>query len=482
MLKILKSSARDTVIYSIGTFASKLTGLILVRIYTNEKFLSSQDFGVLNLAEANLQIIATTFGLGLSYAYERWYWDKEQIVKRKSLFFTLMSATVLICMVLLLSLLPFSDRLSKTFFESTSYSYVFELMLICACLEMLSQTPNTLIRLNERPGLFTLSNIAKLMLTIGFTLYFIVFRGLGLAGIYYAQMIGVAGYFLILSPFLLAHTSLKWEFQELKDMIRFRMPLLLPIIALNIFNFNDRFMLSNIIGLKEAGIYSLGAKLANTIKVFLITAIWLALTPTIYKMMNDPQNKRFYSKLMTYLSFAVILFVMAFSFFSKEMVTLFAKDDVYLGAYRVIPIVSLGIFFGLLKDVSMIGLNITKRTGAIASITLGVTAANLLLNYLLIPALGIEGAATAGLLAQVFFFILIYKVAQSYYPIPYELGKIFLMVALAIVLHIIATFADSLTLWVAIPAKLFILGSFPFLLYLFRFYEAVELERLSGFL
>lgn len=481
MLKILKSSVRDTFIYSIGTFSTKLAGFILVPLYTNSRYLPEEDYGILNLVEANLQVIISVFGLGLCYAYERWYWDKEFIVKRRSIFFSVLMVTLGIALLLVAGLFPFSTTISQLLFGSSLYAGIFRLMVVNAGLEIIAQTPNSLIRLSERPSLYTIANMSKLFVSILLTVLFVVKWDLGLYGVYYAQLLGVGVYFLILSKFIYNHLEIRFELNVLTQMIRFRFPFLLPVIALNVFNFNDRFVLSNTNGLVEAGIYSLGAKLANTIKVFLITAIWLALTPTIYKMMDDPNNKRFYSKIMTYLGFTVIMFVMLFSFFSKELVSFFATEKIYEEAYKVIPLISLGIFFGLLKDISLISLNITKKTASVAVTTIVVTLFNLGMNILLVPFIGMIGAAVSSLLSQFIFFIIIHTVAQKYYRIPYEMWKITLMVILSVILFAISTLSNPLSVWVRLPLKCLLICSFPFLLYLFGFYEQVEIVNIKGF-
>lgn len=481
MLKILKSSVRDTAIYSIGTFASRLAGFILVPIYTNTDYLREEDYGVLNLIEANLQVIISVFGLGLSYAYERWYWDKEHINKRRPIFFSVVVVTVVIVLLLICSLFPFSHAFAEMLFEHASYSDIFQLMIINAGLEIIAQTPNSLIRLSERPGLYTIANMGKLLISILFTVLFVVQLRMGLHGVYYAQLLGIAGYFLILSKFIYDHLEARFEWKAVTEMIRFRFPFLLPIIAWNVINFNDRFVLSSTTGLVDAGIYSLGAKLANTIKVFLLTAIWLALMPTIYKMMNDPQNKRFYSKVMTYLSFTIILFVMFFSFFSKELVSVFSTEKIYEEAHRVVPVISMAIFFGMLKEVSLIGLTITKKTKPIAIITIFISIFNLGLNIWLIPVYGMMAAAFSTLISQFLFFVIVYATAQKQYRIPYELWKVTLLTTLSIILFGVTSFFDPLNFWIRILMKFLLICSFPFLLYLFGFYEEVELRNIKGF-
>lgn len=482
MLKHIKSSVRDTFIYSIGTFATKLTGFVLVPLYTNKAYLSEIDYGILNLLEANLQLLISAASLGISYAFERWYWDREFIHRQKSLFFTILVATLLLSVCLIALAFPTSKIISTWLLGSIDYHEVLTLMVITACLEIVAQTPTSLVRLREKPAFYTSANLLKLVASLSLTVLFITHFGLGLKGIYYAQLIGLAVYFLVLTPFIVSNSEARFESKELLNMINFRLPYLLPTLSLSIFSFNDRFVITKLSGVIDAGIYSLGAKLANTIKVFLITAIWLALTPMVYKMMNDPYNKRFYSKLMTYLGFVVLLVVMFFSFFSKELVILFANDPIYFGAASVIPFISLGLLFGLLKDVSMIGLNISKKTGLVATVTFLLTFLNFGLNYLLVPLIGINGAAISSLITQMLFFALIQYAAQKYYPIPYELPKIGLMILIACCLYVITLVSDSLFhLWVTIPLKLALILIFPILLYYLNFYEPIEIERLKGF-
>lgn len=481
MLKILKSSVRDTFIYSVGTFSSKLTGLILVPIYTNDRYLSADDYGILNLIEANLQILIIIFTFGLSFAFERWYWDKEFIEKRKSIFFTILVFTTLVASVLVAGSLLFATPLSELLFDNAGYRWIVILMFANAGLEIIAQTPNSLIRLSEKPVLYTTANLAKLVTSVFFTVLFLIPMQMGLKGVYYAQIIGLTVYFVMLSRFLISNSMIAFEWRITFDMIRFRLPLLMPILALGVLNFSDRYIISNLSGMADTGVYSLGAKLANTIKVFLITAIWLALTPTIYKMMDQPNNKRFYSKVMTYLSFTVIIFMMLFSFFSEELIILVSDESVYLDASHIIPLTSLAIFFGMLKDVSLIGLNITKRVTAVATTTIAIMLVNLGMNFLLVPLMGIIGAAVANVFSQVLFFIIIYRLAQKNFTIPYELVKIFKMLAVAIVLFGLSYLSSPLSIWLKVPLKCLLIVSFPYLLYLLNFYEPVELERLRGF-
>ena len=99
-------------------------------------------------------------------------------------------------------------------------------------------------------------------------------------------------------------------------------------------------------------------------------SINLAITPMLYKIMDDPNNKRVYSKVMTYVTWIVMYCVIGISFFGHEIIKVMAQNPEYWTAYKVIPFISFGIFFGMFKDISAVGLNITKKTKIFPSLLL----------------------------------------------------------------------------------------------------------------
>jgi O-antigen/teichoic acid export membrane protein len=163
-----------------------------------------------------------------------------------------------------------------------------------------------------------------------------------------------------------------------------------------------------------------------------------------------------------------------------EIVKVFTASTKYWDAAKVIPFISFALFFGMLKDTSLIGLQIIKKTKIIGTTVFLVAILNLLLNILLIPRYNIMGASVATLLSQIIFFIVIFVYAQKHYFIPYEILKIAKMTFLALVLYGLSLFSSDLNLVLRLVIKLMLIFSFPFLLYPLGFYEKIELDRLRG--
>jgi O-antigen/teichoic acid export membrane protein len=86
------------------------------------------------------------------------------------------------------------------------------------------------------------------------------------------------------------------------------------------------------------------------------------------------------------------------------------------------------------------GLDIAKKTTTIALINLSAALTNIILNFLMIPLLGIEGAAGATLISAVLTFAGYMVLSQRYYPVHHvwrEFMAVTLISAAAVITGII---------------------------------------------
>jgi len=480
MLDNLKIALKSTVIYSIGNFSSKLLGLILIPLYTDK--LTVSEYGILGMLEITAQVFTALFGMSLYNAFFRWYWDKEYINKQKSMFFTILVYVISLSLLLNILLFPFHDSISNLLLDSPDYGYLIMLILLISGLDSLALVTNTLVRLQEKPAYYTILQVAKILTNLLFTVYFIAYKGKKVEGIYEAQLIGNAVFYLLASRFILKNITVRFERVIFKSMVKFSYPLLFTSLTGIILTISDRYILRFISDLIYVGIYSLGFKIANTLRVFVITSVNLAIQPMIYKMIDQPDNKRFYSKIMTYFSYGLMLCALGLSLFGRELIKFLSKTNPdYWEAFPIVPIISLAIFFGMLRDVSLTGINIAKKTSVNARSIFVVAILNIGLNILLIPLFGYIGAAVATLIAQIVYFLFVYYFAQKYYPIPYEILKVLKIICTGILIYIISTLTNDLSLFARLLIKSALILSFPLILYILKFYEPIELERLQGF-
>jgi len=476
MQKQFNSLVKSIIIYGFGNVSVKLVGLVLLPLYTNTNFLSVNEYGALGILDISAQILISIFSLSLYSAYVRWYWDKEFLNKRKSIFFSCFSTLFILGVFLSVSGFFASGSLSFILFSNGSYKSAIFLMILGASLQPLIDFTLTQMRVEEKPGYYITANIIRLAVTLFATIWFLKYAHTGIAGIYEAQIIGNVFFLIITSRYIIRNIEFRFSFTILSDLVRFSLPLALAGFSNVLLVVFDRYVLNFKSTPLNVGIYTQGFKIANTTKVFIVSSVQLALAPAIFKIMNHPEHKMIYSKIMTWFTIIVVYFSLFLSLFGLEITKIFTTGTIYFDAYKIIPILSLGIIFSMLKDVSITGLQITKRTRIIGLMITGVAAFNLVVNLLLVPIWGIYGAASSSFISQFVFFTILYIYAQKYYTIPYRLDKVGLIIVSGIILFLLGSCVNDQDLWIRISVKTTALILFPIIIFTLRIIDRSEIE------
>ena len=200
-------------------------------------------------------------------------------------------------------------------------------------------------------------------------------------------------------------------------------------------NMGDRYILLYLIDADATGLYDLAYSVAGILTAFLLQPVSLAFLPQSYKLYRQPGDRRYYSKMQTYVVLATIWMALGLAFFGDIVVRTLARSEAYWSATAIIPLLLLGNVFFAGRLITMIGLLVKKRTQVAALTVVVATVVNILLNFWLIPKWGLYGAALATVLAYFLLYILTYYFAQNSYKIPYENMKLVKVLLLALLLY-----------------------------------------------
>jgi O-antigen/teichoic acid export membrane protein len=480
MLQNIRNAFKHTVIYSIGNLSTKLVGFILLPLYTS--YLSVAEYGILGLLEVTSIVLVQTFQFSLYAAYQRWYYDKDYSGKQKEIFFTVILFLIILNVFLFGLLLNFSKDLSILLFNKPEFSYIIKIMFAVSFLQIINSLPQTLMRIQEKSTFFVATNCVKLISTLILTIVFITKFQRSLNGIYEAQLIGFIVYFLFVFRYLRNNMKFKLELSILKEMLSFSLPLVMSTVSGLVLTTVDRYclrFLGKADALVNVGLYTMGYKISNVLKLFVIDSFKMALPAITFKMMDKENNKRFYSKLLTYFAFVIVFCVLGMTFFGRELIKCLSRDQQYWTSYNIIPIITFSFIFLGMTNVINMGLAIVKKTKIIAIIVSAVSVLNLTLNILLIPVWQFIGAAVASLISHFVFFLIADNYAQKHYFVPYEIGKIVKMISVSIILIGISFLTVDLNLFLRLLIKFSMLLSFPVIMYFLKFYEEIELLRLK---
>jgi len=482
MLKSIKISFKDTIIYGLGNVAVKIVGLILIPLFTNPKFFSTDEFGVMGILEISGLILTAMLASGLPQSLTRWFWDTDHRNNQKGIFFMSISTQVIVSLLFCLVLVPLSGTISTLIFSKTIWAKAITFVILASGIQAINNVVNTLMRLQSRSLLYTLTNLFKLTFVLALTLYFILAKKMGLEGIYLAQLIGNAFVVLLLLGYTIKNTKVFFDKTIFRSMNVYGFPLLMANIAAALLTVIDRFSLNSLAVMKSVALYTLAFKITSVLKLVLVDSIKLALGPMMIKRIGTPDSKRFYSKVLLYSSYILMFAIVGVSLFAFEIIKIIATSRDYWGAVIIIPFLSLSVFFVNMKEVTVYGLHIAKKTRIIGVIVVFSTILSLVLNILLIPIWDITGAAVATLLSQFIYWYACYYYSQKVFFVPYEIRKIAVMIIAGAALSFSSVLINGMDLLPRMLIKSVCLASFPFILYLFNFYEPVELQAIRGFI
>ena len=481
MLRSIKQTSKDSIVYGLGNMAVKVIGFILIPLYTNPGYFSVEDFGIMTMLDLSSLVLISLMASALPQSLLRWYSDKEHLKDRKQIFFMSLSAQIIVSILFLVVLLPLTGQISVLLFNTADWSVTIRFMIIATALQALNNIINTLMRVQSKPALYTAANLSKLIVVLLLTIFLIIYKNTGLKGIYIAQVTGNLLFIILLSGYTLRNCSFSFNLKIFRSMSSYGFPLMLANFSAAMLAAIDRYSLNSLALLKFVAIYSLAFKIASVLKLVIVDSIKLAVLPLVIRKIDTPGDKRFYSKTMLYSSFVLMTGIIGISLFSYEIIRLIARSEVFWEAYVLVPLLSVSVFFVNMRETTSYGLIIRKKTATLGIIVFISSILNILLNILLIPKFNVLGAASATIVTNLLYWLACYYFSQRVYFVPYEKRKVLVLFLVGIILSFSGLFLTDLQLLPRLLLKAGIIISFPFILYFFRFYETTELQYIKGF-
>ncbi|RKN15522.1 polysaccharide biosynthesis protein, partial [Aquimarina sp. AD1] len=271
--------------------------------------------------------------------------------------------------------------------------------------------------------------------------------------IFISNLIASGFVLMVLLPF---YIKIKYHFDKVlwKKMMRYALPILIAGIAYSINETFDRILLDKLLPENVAehmvGVYSACYKLALFMTLF-ATAFRLGIEPFFFNYADNKNAPETYARITKYfviLGSFIFLFVIVFVHLLKIA---FLRDVAYWEAVKIVPFILLANFcLGIYHNLS-VWYKVTDRTRFGAYISVFGAIITLLLNFLLIPKYTYVGSAIATLAAYGTMMLVSWYLGRKYYPIPYDLKKMGMYLALSISFSIISFYVFDSNYMISIP-------------------------------
>jgi O-antigen/teichoic acid export membrane protein len=476
MFEEVKSVSKHFLVYGVGNALSKIAGFLLIPVYTH--YLATSEYGTLELLELTTYVAGMFLAIGISESVMRFYYDSQELKKRHEVVSTALVWIWGISFFGVVWLLLFSPGISLLVFNTNDNAGLFRLIFLSMTFGLASEIPLAFIRAQQKSVLFTTISVGRLIVNVGLNVLFIVGFGWGIRGIIFGGLITHALTSTFLSVYVFKQTGFFFSSAKLKNMIKYGIPYIPGGLGMFIIHFVDRFLLQRFTSLSNVGIYSLGYKFGMILNPLVNDPFFSIWKPKMFELAEREDAKKIYSVMFTYFLFIEVFLALGISILIKDVLVIISSPG-YHSAYKVVPLILLSyILWGAYFQVQ-IGILLKKKTRYIAYVVAASAAVSLALNFLLIPRIGIWGAALSTSASFGVTTVLTYVISNRIYPVKYEFNRIFKLLALAVVLYLVSLGVNTNSLLSSLIVKSILVLSFPFCLLLLRFYTQPEMGKIK---
>jgi O-antigen/teichoic acid export membrane protein len=410
--------------YVIGVnISTSLLAFIQLPILT--RALGANLYGTWALINVTIYLLFPFALLGLSVAIVRFLAVEKDPGRIREDFISVCFIVCTAGVVLSLLLFLLSDYLAAYIFRDVSSSSYFRLASVLILFNAMGQLFLAFFRVKRRIGLYTIIalmyNVSQAGLIILFTLL-----GYKLTGAITALIISGVLFTLINLSIILKEIGFQLpRFTHMKSYLRWGLPLTSNEAILWIITTSDRYMVSYFLGVAAAGIYNAAYSIGNYAS-FALTPLGIVLYPNViksYEEGNPDVTRNYFKYSVKYLMMITIPCAFGISILAKPLLQILTTPEFTPGS-NVVPFVAFG---GVVYCFYYIGVYVIQMAGKteLVIMLLGIAAGlNILLNFILIPRMGIVGAALATLVAYAALGMLSLIVSRRYFKLDLDIPSI----------------------------------------------------------
>jgi O-antigen/teichoic acid export membrane protein len=382
-------------------------GFVSFPIFT--RAFSVADYGVIDLVQKILLLLAAFAKLGQQNSALRFYDSSsfsQDPAKARQYYSTLYLGVAALSIVVILGFAAASPLLPASLIPP-SLAGILGFTCALIALRALQSIIWAFLRIEERTVLLNVANVVLRGASIVAVIVLLPILGASVRT-YYAGTVGVE--LLLIGGLtipLIVRGKLRlgsFDLSLFRTALLFGAPLVIQELAGVILDSGDRFLVQIYLGANPLGFFSVASGLAGYVNTLMMMPLSLAILPIYMRLWNSEGAE----KTIHFLSISLDFFLMAAAgvfalvlVCAHDTVVLLASAK-YRGADALIPTLVAGLLLYSTHAFTTAGLVIHKKTGTLAMGLVYSACLKMGLNVVLLPRMGLQGAAVATVIAYAF--------------------------------------------------------------------------------
>ena len=331
------------------------------------------------------------------------------------------------------------------------------------------------LKVKDKNKAYAILSIVQALLLVGFNVLFLIVFKLGIIGYLLSTILSnaiLAILALIIGGMLPDIKGAKLEKPLFKEMVTYSIPFIFNDVSWGVIHSADKIMIESMINGSMLGLYTAASKIPALVNAFtaIFSQAWGLASIKEYDSTNDT---KFYTNVFNYFCAAVFGVTILLITVIKPFMKIYVGSG-FTESWKYVPLLLASAAFAAVSTFAGNMFGAFKQSRPIMTSTLIAGAANVVINYLLIPVLGVFGAVIGTvsayfIVAVIRLFTLMHKTKIRFNLLKaglltlitlcqatlVSLGvQIYLVSAIAIVLFLLIVWKDLIAAFRILKAKL----------------------------
>lgn len=423
------------VLIGITNLIVALSEVILLPILT--RALPVEEYGIWGQITVTIGLIPAIATLGLPYTMVRFLAAAKKKEEIQEGFYSIAFIVLFASAIASLLLFLFSEPIAAALFnDNLTIARLLSLITFIACLNVFLVDFFRAFQQIKRHSIFSLMRTSLRVILVA---YFVL-SGYGIFGAVIGLLISSLVLLLIQAFLVVSEIGITIpKFAHTKEYLAFGLPIIPTALSHWVVNSSDRYVIGIFLGTAFVGYYSPAYVLSSIIGMLMAPLIFML--PAVLSRYYDENNVEAVKTVLSYsLKYFLLLGIpsaFGLSLLSKPLLTILTTPEIAWQGYLITPFIALSfLLFGAYAVFAQI-LILKKKTKIEGIVWTMAAILNLGLNLILVPYIGILGAAITTLIAFTFAFIIIRHYAFKYLTFDIEFRFILKSIAASIVMGLV---------------------------------------------
>jgi len=393
---------RGTFFYTLLGFLPLAARFVLFPVFV--RYLSPFDYGLISLTNTLTAALTIFAVFGLESAFGLYYFSYRRTPQLlRTYFSTILTSVLVIGLVLVLLGQWVGPAVIDALFKDPAFAYApfGQIAVLVAITTAVNSLVLSYYRSSQQPERYFVVAVASFLLSTAAEAVAILVLQQGAMGVLVARLIGAAVVALLVIGYVYATGGMRFSWRMLSRSLAYGLPILVYLFFGFVYNSYDRVLIENFLSVPQVAVFSTAFTIASIVEVFL-QAIQAATYPAIFEAYKrDPAgNADHIDRLIRLQGWAMLFIGIGILAASPLFIHRFTRPE-YLPALPLIPWLLVGFlmrFFYVVWTTPLFFIARYTRQLPWLNVVCGLAVVGF--NLLLLPPLGLVGAALAMVLAR----------------------------------------------------------------------------------